>query len=101
MLLLVSASRTVQTYISERQAEELRRLEAATANIPPGIDVTVTGSAWFSYIAPASSMDEFGIMSSARLWVPEPVARLIRWQTRDRGSATSSLSIGPPPRRLR
>jgi len=52
----------------------------AEASVRPGEDVTVNGAGWWHHLAPDTSMDEFGNLSTKLPWTPVPIVRLVRWE---------------------
>jgi hypothetical protein len=73
-----SANRNVTTLIVVPQSTELRLVRSQLARVPAGtqrLAFVETGND--QSMAPFTSVDEFGVPSSARPWVPRPFALLI------------------------
>jgi hypothetical protein len=96
-LLLVSAWWSVRVYISQPQVEELRLVETAVAELKPAQDVAVAASSYYNILAPGTSMDEFGNLSTRAPWVPVPIVRLIRHDQTGSWSGQVRLAYEPGP----
>jgi hypothetical protein len=73
-----SANRNVTTLIVVPQSTELRLVRSQIARVPAGtqrLAFIETGND--QSMAPFTSVDEFGVPSSARPWVPRPFALLV------------------------
>jgi hypothetical protein len=79
-LLAAAAAASVQTYFAAPGVKELGLVEGAVsaARLQPGDDVEVRGAAWYHQLAPSTSLDEFGNLSSKSPWVPSRLVRLVR-----------------------
>jgi hypothetical protein len=79
-LLAVSAAFGVQSYFASPGQRELRLVEGAVsaAHVRPGDDIDVTGGAWYHYLAPDISLDEFGNLSIKNPAVPPRLVHLVR-----------------------
>lgn len=76
----VAAAHSAFVYFARPQHAELRAVERAVAakGLKPGQPVGVAQVPWTLYLAPATSWDEFGQLSTTTPWAPVPMVRLIR-----------------------
>jgi hypothetical protein len=78
--LAAAAGRSVHVYFADPQQREWQRVEQSVArsNIQPHEYVEVAQADWNHYLAPAKSLDEFGMLSTTFPWVPVPIVELAR-----------------------
>jgi hypothetical protein len=99
LVLAAAACRSVQIYFASPQGREWQLVSDAVAHadLQPKESIGVTQSNWNHYLAPAHSLDEFGMLSTTFGWVPLPMVELARKDLTGSWSGHTTLSTSPGP----
>jgi hypothetical protein len=99
LILAAAACRSVQIYFAAPQGREWQLVSDAVAgaDLHTKESIGVTQSDWNHFLAPARSLDEFGMLSSTFGWVPVPMVELARRDLTGSWSGHTTLSTRPGP----
>jgi hypothetical protein len=99
LVLAAAACRSVQTYFASPQSREWQLVSNAILrlDLQPKESIGVTQSDWNHSLAPAHSLDEFGMLSTTFGWVPVPMVELARRDLTGFWSGHTTLSTSPGP----